>query len=337
MAQRNITRKDAAIQNTGEADEFPGGFEVILSAPTLDRDGDTLTPDGWELPLPEHITFDQDHGMTVATTVGSGTPRIDEETGNLIVSGTYSSLPRAQEVRTLVNEGHIKTTSVAFMNKKVAKAGGGSRVVRELLNGAFVAIPSNREALVLSSKAGARNSKSDAAHIQTVHDAALALGAVCDAAAKHADPEGVEAKAIAGSLEATRERVADAIQDAYPGQFTYVRGTLPDTVVFTVEDPETYEMEMFQQTYTDDGATVTLTGTATPVSLQEVVGPADNDEQTESEPATAPEVPAPTALAATGAETKGATAHAEGSPEEEEALQLQALKTAYAARTRLAL
>lgn len=338
MAQRNITRKDAAIQNTGDADEFPGGFEVILSAPTKDRDGDTLTPDGWELPLPDHITFDQDHGMTVATTVGSGTPRIDEETGNLIVSGTYSSLPRAQEVRTLVNEGHIKTTSVAFMNKKVAKANGdGYRTVRELLNGAFVAIPSNREALVLSSKAGARNSKTDAAHIQTVHDAALALGAVCDAGAKHVGPDDVEAKALAGSLEATRERVADAVQDAYPGQFTYVRGTLPDSVVFNVEDPETYDMDTFQQTYTDDGVTVTLTGTATPVSLQEVVGPADDDEQTESEPATAPDESAPTALAATGAETKGATAHAEGSPNEDEALALQAMKTAYAARTRLAL
>src|SRR5205085_2122006 len=96
-------------------------------------------------------TFDIDHGMNVASTVGSGVPRIDEETGNLVVAGTYSSLPRAQEVRTLVNEGHIRTTSVAFMNTKTQKD-GKTVAARELLNGAFVAVPSNRDALVLASK-----------------------------------------------------------------------------------------------------------------------------------------------------------------------------------------
>jgi len=175
----DIVKKDATITNTDDA--FPGSFEVILSAQTKDRDGDTLLKDGWKLPLPEHITFDSDHGMTVEKTVGSGVPRIDEETGNLIVSGTYSSLPRAQEVRTLVNEGHIRTTSVAFMTEKTQKD-GSTVSVRELLNGAFVAIPSNREALVLSSKglkAGARNSKADAEKVQGIHDHAAALGAEC--------------------------------------------------------------------------------------------------------------------------------------------------------------
>lgn len=174
-----ITKKDATITNTDDA--FPGSFEVILSAQTKDRDGDTLLKDGWKLPLPDHITFDQDHEMSVKGTIGSGVPRIDEETGNLIVSGTYSSLPRAQEVRTLVNEGHIRTTSVAFMTEKTQKD-GATVSVRELLNGAFVAIPSNREALVLSSKglkAGARNSKADAEKVQGIHDHAAALGADC--------------------------------------------------------------------------------------------------------------------------------------------------------------
>ena len=175
----DIIRKDATITNTDET--FPGSFEVILSAPTKDRDGDTLLPEDWKQPLPDHITFDSDHGMTVATTVGSGVPRIDEATGNLIVSGSYSSLPRAQEVRTLVNEGHIRTTSVAFMSEKTEKD-GKSVAVRELLNGAFVAIPSNRESLVMAAKsvkAGARNSSADAAMIQSMHDAATSLGASC--------------------------------------------------------------------------------------------------------------------------------------------------------------
>ncbi len=181
----NVTRKDATIVNTD--DTFPGSFEVILSAPTKDRDGDTLLPEEWKQPLPDHITFDSDHGMSVATTVGSGMPSLDAA-GNLTVAGTYSSLARAQEVRTLVNEGHIRTTSVAFMTETSKQKDGKPSKVRELLNGAFVAVPSNREALVLSSKtfptpadvfgkAGARNSKTDAEHIQAIHDHALALGA----------------------------------------------------------------------------------------------------------------------------------------------------------------
>lgn len=177
----NVTRKDATITNTDE--DYPGSFEVILSTSAKDRDGDELDAKDWEQPLPDHITFDMDHGMSVEKTVGSGVPTIED--GKLIVRGTYSSLPRAQEVRTLVKEGHIRTTSVAFITKTVTKGSGGEKVkVRELLNGAFVAIPSNREAVVLSAKsveakAGARNSQSDQAHIQAAHDELVAAGAAC--------------------------------------------------------------------------------------------------------------------------------------------------------------
>jgi hypothetical protein len=172
----NVTRKDASIQNVGADDDFPGSFEVVLSTAAKDRDGEELEVEDWKQPLPVHITFDVDHGMSVEKTVGSGAPSIED--GKLIVRGTYSSLPRAQEVRTLVKEGHIRTTSVAFMSEKVSK-GGKTRTVRELLNGAFVAIPSNREAVVLSAKAGARNSRTDAQHLQAAHDELVQAGAAC--------------------------------------------------------------------------------------------------------------------------------------------------------------
>lgn len=168
----NVTRKDATITNTDE--DFPGAFKVVLSTPSKDRDGEELAIEDWKTPLPDKITFDTDHGMSVAATVGSGVPTIED--GKLIVRGTYSSLPRAQEVRTLVKEGHIDRTSVAFMTEKVTKD-GKTKSQRELLNGAFVAIPSNREAVVLGAKAGARNSTSDQAHIQAIYDHAVALGA----------------------------------------------------------------------------------------------------------------------------------------------------------------
>ena len=280
----NVQHKDATITNTDE--EFPGSFEVILSAPTKDRDGETLLPEEWKQPLPDHITFDADHGMTVATTVGSGGPRLTTEPmkdakgkdvpiGSMVVSGTYSSLPRAQEVRTLVNEGHIRTTSVAFMSEKSTKDGGKStKVTRELLNGAFVAIPSNREALVLASKsagvkAGARNSATDMEHLQAIHDHASAMGADC---AKKSVTTA-EVKSIVGSLEATQDRARDALEDQYGQRLGWLRGVLPDVLIFDLVDPVEYDTDTYRQSYTDDGAVITLTGSAEPVDVAEIVTP----------------------------------------------------------------
>lgn len=277
-----IIHKDATITPTGTDTDFPGTFEVVLSAPTLDRDGDTLLPEEWKTPLPDKITFDADHGMSVASTVGSGVPSINEK-GQLVVQGTYSSLPRAQEVRTLVNEGHINTTSVAFMT--MPKTSKNSAPVRELLNGAFVAIPSNREALVMSSKtakAGARNSSSDAAKIQKIHDLAIELGAAADGGIPD-DTKSVHVKSIEGSLEAAQDRASDALNDAYgTGAWVWLRGTLPDMLVFQISVEDSSESETYQQGYTDDGSVVTLTGERTAVDLTEIVKPDPDEDAADS-------------------------------------------------------
>lgn len=59
----------------------------------------------------------------------------------------------------------------------------------------------------LMEKAGARNSKSDAAMIQSMHDNAVSLGATCDAGA---DKDALSA------VEADRDRLAKAFNDAVP-------------------------------------------------------------------------------------------------------------------------
>lgn len=151
------------VKAVEDADGDPNGeFDVILSAPTLDRDDEVIDAKVFD-PLPDHITFDIDHGMSTATTVGSGTPEYLPD-GRLRVKGTYSSIPRAQEVRTLVREGHIRTTSVAFMGAKREEKDGVTHIVKaELLNGAFVPIPSNRDAVVLSAKSHAEKASTDPA------------------------------------------------------------------------------------------------------------------------------------------------------------------------------
>jgi hypothetical protein len=314
----NIIRKDATITPTGSDEDFPGTFEVILSAPTEDRDGDTLLPDEWKQPLPDHITFDMDHGMSVATTIGSGVPSLNDA-GELVVSGTYSSLARAQEVRTLVNEGHIKTTSVAFMS--LPKTEKDSKPLRELLNGAFVAVPSNREALVLSSKgfkSGARNSKSDAEHIQAIHDHAVALGASAEAKSVSA----VTVKSVEGSLEAVQDRARDALNDAYASDsYVWLRATLPDTLVFEISTMDSSETETYQQSYTDDGSVITLTGERAAVDLAEIVKP-DPDE--DAEPAAEPD-DAAAAKAAAAPDVKAA-AEADSDAVTDEELEAKALQ-----------
>lgn len=183
---RTVVKAVAEVQPADETTDSPNGaFEVILSTPTEDRDGEKVASDEWKMPLPDHITFDVDHGMSVATTVGSGTPRIEAD-GTLRVSGTYASTPKAQEARALVNEGHIRTVSVAFLRSSSPVKGGKPAVTRELLNGAFVAVPANPEALILASKAGARNSMSDQQHLQAAHDSTVSAGADCPGASKSA-------------------------------------------------------------------------------------------------------------------------------------------------------
>jgi hypothetical protein len=142
-----------------EGDDPNGSFEAILSAPTLDRDGEVIDAKAFE-PLPDRIPIDIDHGMTVATTVGSGQPYYDGDV--LKIKGTFSSIPRAQELRTLVTEGHIGRMSVTFMGAERSTKDGVPHVERgELLNAAFVPIPSNREAAVLVAKAFAPDIKSE--------------------------------------------------------------------------------------------------------------------------------------------------------------------------------
>lgn len=282
----DLVTKDFPVISGDATDEFPNGsFEVILSAPTLDRDGEVVDSKAFE-PLPDHITFDTDHSMTCDSVVGSGAPSYAAD-GTLRVKGGYCSDQRSQTIRQKVAEGHIRTTSVTFMAaKRVKDAKGIPHVTEaELLNGTFTPVPSNRESVVLSAKSilvkeGRRNSKSDAENIQAAHDALSAVGAACETAksVKAAVPENL--KSIIGSLEAARDRAQDALNDAYEGRWIWLRGVLPDVLVFDAYNLSTDGSASYTQTYTDDGSVTTLTGEPVEVDVMEVVVPdADADRE----------------------------------------------------------
>jgi phage head maturation protease len=168
-----------------------GEFDMILSNGTRDRDGETIAPGSWAQPLPEVIPINTNHSTDVAAIVGSGRPWLDSE-GNLRVQGTFASTPAGQHIRSLVNEGHLRSVSVEFLRRK-----DGNATVNELVGGAFVNVPANPEARVLASK-GAPQWFSDlvskavagedtSAMVRAIHDASVHLGAQCAPAAPDDD------------------------------------------------------------------------------------------------------------------------------------------------------
>lgn len=148
MGDNDIRTKavNATITDTSaSAETYPGTFEVELSNESLDRDGDTLKGDEWETPLPQQITFVNDHTHKMASVVGSATPAL--ENGKIICRGTWAETDNAQDTRKVIK--HVPYVSVAYREKRDRKS---NNVSRELINGSFVVIPSNPNARVLSSK-----------------------------------------------------------------------------------------------------------------------------------------------------------------------------------------
>ena len=172
-----------------ESENPNGEFEVILSAETVDRDGEIIDAKAFE-PLPESIPFHAFHDFH--DPIGRAVPFYDGDV--LKARGMFASTARAQEIRTLVSEGVIGHTSVGFMAATRKDAEDAPHVTKgELLEGSFVSVPSNREAAVLmakeyDAKAGARNSTKDSERLQHIHDLAVDNGAVCAGETREATP-----------------------------------------------------------------------------------------------------------------------------------------------------
>jgi hypothetical protein len=227
----NVIQKNATV-STVESENPNGEFEVVLSTETLDRDNENLWAQEWRQPLPARIHIDGDHGRSLDKTVGSAVPRL--EGNKMIGKGTFAGTPYAQMVRQLVNEGHVNTVSVTYAEHKNQK---DNSIQRELLNAAFVAIPANPEAVVLSSKSidkaeGGLSASGDNPTVpkhdemvQAIHDAACHLGAQClndieadpgtaDGANKSVDEETSSTKDAGSPKESPDDSPAEAATKA---------------------------------------------------------------------------------------------------------------------------
>lgn len=231
-----------------------GEFEAILSTSVEDRDGEVVAPGAFE-PLPESIPVYYQHDwQQKALPIGRGTPFYDED-GNLRIKGYYGSDDRAQSVRKAVGEGLVDSMSAGYLPLQKKRVSGKAMVVKaDLFEGSMTAIPVNKTALVTASK--------------SIED-------------NDAKPK---VKAIVGSVEALQDRVRDALGDAYGYKFCCLRGVVlaggGGTCYFDSYGDD--GVESYSQTFTDDGAVVTLTGEATEVDILETVQPdADADRETE--------------------------------------------------------
>jgi phage head maturation protease len=258
-----VTKLYALAEVKSVDDDSPhGSFEVILSTSAMDRDGEVIDEKAFE-PLPDHMTFDYDHGMSVATTIGSGVPRYED--GVLKVKGTYSSRPIAQEVRTLVREGHIRSTSVAFMDAQREQKDGTPHITKaELLNGAFVAIPSNRQAAVLSAKGYAeRVASAPGQAVPVLERGPLRKG------------HGMTARDLRTSLDS-------AVTAAHGGRdrYVWVRDYTDEWVVFSVmveNDLRESDRGIYQQNYTVTNGVAALTDDPIEVVERTVYAPKNPD------------------------------------------------------------
>lgn len=158
-----------------------GEWEAVLSAPTVDRDGEVIAKGAFD-PLPASIPIHAFHAFD--DPIGRGEPFYEDDL--LKARGGFASTARAQEIRTLVEEGVIANMSVGFMAAEREERDGVQTITSaELLEASFVSVPSNREAAVLmakdySEKVGARNNSTDAERLQSIHDLAVANGADCE-------------------------------------------------------------------------------------------------------------------------------------------------------------
>lgn len=192
MSTKQLGVVDVSVKDAGDG-EGHGAFEAVLSTASVDRDGEVVEAHAFE-PLPESIVIHTDHVFSVANAVARAVPSYED--GRLILRGYWSSDAEAQKVRQKVREGIINTMSAGFMSAERTDKDGVPHITKgELLEGSFVTVPSNRDALVLAAKAA--KAPQDADLLQKLHDLAVSHGAACD----HKTPDAVEAQDTADPEE----------------------------------------------------------------------------------------------------------------------------------------
>jgi hypothetical protein len=130
------------IADTKSANDA-GTFKVIASTGVVDRQGEVIMQDGWELenymqnPV---ILWAHDYSQLP---IGVA-EKVYFENGSLVVEGRFAPTDFAQICRRMYDEGFLRAVSVGLLSKK---RNGNIITLAELLELSFVPVPANQQAL----------------------------------------------------------------------------------------------------------------------------------------------------------------------------------------------
>jgi HK97 family phage prohead protease len=207
-------------------------YEFIASTASVDRQGDSIDQSGWELdnylknPV---ILFAHNYSeLPIAKAV-----EVVNAGSSLIIKIQFASEeanPKAQQIKKLVDEGILNTTSVGFIQKER----NGNIITRaELLEVSIVPVPANQDALRLAYKG------LDADIVKDIEDS-LALAPEGDVEEEEVTPEITEEVVVeekSGRVISSKNRkLLETTRDALKTSLSEIEKLLAEGVATTEED-----------------------------------------------------------------------------------------------------
>lgn len=132
-----------------------GGFRVVISTPAVDRQGESVDQNLWDLesylknPV---VLWAHDYGSLPIGVATNLEKQVVDGQAALVAEGKFApeeANPFAQQVRRLYDAGILRATSVGFIPSSM-RMDGKSESGNELLEFSFVPVPANAEALSLA-------------------------------------------------------------------------------------------------------------------------------------------------------------------------------------------
>ncbi len=151
-AAKELVEIISKAANDVEEDANNGTFKVVMTKEIIDRDGETIMIDGLDIKnFRKNPVLLFGHGFR-SIPIGKVTKirRVDDE---IIAEGVFASTDTAQEVRTVYDEGILKTVSIGFMIKERDPEDPKIITKSELLELSFVPVPSNVGAMTTEKQA----------------------------------------------------------------------------------------------------------------------------------------------------------------------------------------
>jgi HK97 family phage prohead protease len=127
-------------------------YTVVMSKEVTDRDGEIISIAGIDTTnfAKNPVVLDSHRMNTTVFDILGKVIDIQKTVDSLIGVIEFSDTPQGQMAKRLVDQGILKTLSIGFIPKTYE---GNVIMNSELLEVSFVAVPSNPEAMVLTSKA----------------------------------------------------------------------------------------------------------------------------------------------------------------------------------------